>query len=129
MTALHDEFPAASYARTVTVLFPTSSGTTADHEVVPLAVPDPPVEVLHCTEETPTLSLAIPLKEIVADAVETIEKPGETIVTAGAKVSAPADVPVPVAGTPELPEFPPAATVVPPLPVPAPTGAPLAGAP
>jgi hypothetical protein len=38
----------------------------ADQEVVPLATPAPPVEVLHCTDVTPALSLEMPLIEVVA---------------------------------------------------------------
>ena len=57
----------------VTVLVPTSSGTVADHADVPEAVPELPVEVVHLTAETPTLSEAVPLMTREALAVETIE--------------------------------------------------------
>jgi hypothetical protein len=39
----------------------------ADQEVVPVALPVLPVEVLHSTDVTPTLSLATPLIEMVAE--------------------------------------------------------------
>src|SRR5690242_15418688 len=54
--------PAASLARMVTVLSPTSSGTSpVDQELVPAARPELPVEVLHRTSTTPILSFAVPL--------------------------------------------------------------------
>ena len=49
----------------VTTLSPTSTGIAADQEVVPVAVPAPPVEAVHFTEATPTLSAAVPLTETV----------------------------------------------------------------
>jgi hypothetical protein len=88
--------PAASYARTVTTLSPTNNGIVADHAVVPLAVPEPPVDVVQVTRETATLSAAVPLTEIVADDVETMVEPGLTILSVGGTVSAPLVVPVPV---------------------------------
>ena len=42
-------------------MFPTNRGIVADQEVVPVALPAPPVEVLHATDVTPTLSLETPL--------------------------------------------------------------------
>lgn len=75
------------------VLLPTRRGTSADHAIVPDAVPALPVEVVHCTEATPTLSLAFPLTVIVADVVDIIDEPGVTIVRMGAMESA-----VPVLG-------------------------------
>jgi hypothetical protein len=51
----------------VITLVPTSSGIVADQLVVPDAVPDPPVDALHFTAVTPTLSLAVPLNEMVAE--------------------------------------------------------------
>ena len=73
----------------MTVLFPISRGTEADQDVVPVAVPEAPVEVLHWTDMTPTLSLAVPLIEIVAEEADTIEEPGETICRVGGTVSVP----------------------------------------
>ncbi len=116
------------------VFVPTSKGTEADQEVVPPAVPEPPVDVAHPTDTTPTLSPAVPLIEIVAALVETIEEPGEIMLTVGGTVSValPApegDPPVPPVGCPELPALPvpvPEPAVLPGLP---PAGALLAGAP
>lgn len=127
MIARHAELPAASNALTVTVLLPTSSGTVADQDVVPLAVPAPPVDVVHCTDETPALSLAVPLTEILAEETETTEEPGETIVRVGGTVSEPEggaeplpvlEVPVPV--EPVLVEPVPAPVLVVPVPLPEP---------
>ena len=86
-TLRHDEFPAASKARTVTTLDPTSKGIDADQLAVPLAVPDRPVFVDQVTDVTPTLSLAVPLNAIAVDIVETEVAPGEAIVKVGAVVS------------------------------------------
>ena len=61
------EFPAESYARIVIALSPTNRGIDADHAVVPLAIPALPVDVVHFTEATATLSLDVPLIEIVAE--------------------------------------------------------------
>ena len=60
----------------------------ADHAVVPVAVPAPPVDVFHWMDATPTLSLALPLIAIVVAAVDVIDEPGVTIVSTGAMVSA-----------------------------------------
>jgi hypothetical protein len=90
--ARHAEFPAASYARTVITFVPTSRGTFADHDVVPAATPASSVEVLHLTEVTPTLSLAIPLIAIVEALVEMMVNPGDCICSDGAVVSPPAGV-------------------------------------
>ena len=65
-----------------------------------MAAPALPVEVVHCTDETPTLSLAVPLIEMVPVYALTIEEPGETIVTVGGTVSEPEAVPVPVVPVP-----------------------------
>jgi hypothetical protein len=70
--ALQLELPAASYARMMTVLVPTSSGTVADQAVVPEAMPELPVDTDHCTDATPTLSLAVPLTTSDACEVDTI---------------------------------------------------------
>ena len=53
VSARQEEFPALSYALMVIALSPTNSGIAADHEVVPLATPALPVEVVHFTELTP----------------------------------------------------------------------------
>ena len=71
----------------VTALVPTRSGTLADHLLVPAAVPEYPFEVVHCTDTTPTLSLAVPLTAIEAEDVATIVNPGETIFRDGGVVS------------------------------------------
>jgi len=55
--------------------------------VVPVAAPDPPVELLHVTLATPTLSLAVPLTTIEPADVEIVELAGETIVKDGGVVS------------------------------------------
>ena len=59
--------PAASYAVTVIALAPVAKLMLfAVHDVVPLAVPEPPVcGLLQVTLTTPTLSLAVPPKLIV----------------------------------------------------------------
>jgi hypothetical protein len=55
------ELLAASRAVTVMALLPGCNGTDADHEVVPDAVPLPPVAAFdQVTEVTPTLSEAVP---------------------------------------------------------------------
>ena len=88
-TLLHPEFPAASYARMVTTFEPTRSGIDADQLPVPLAVPACPMFVDHVTDVTPTLSVAVPVNEIVADEVETAVPPGAAIVNVGGVVSVP----------------------------------------
>ena len=60
---------------------------------VPLAVPVCPVLVAQVTEVTPTLSLDVPLKAIVAADVETEVPPGDAMVNVGAVVSVPEPVP------------------------------------
>ena len=71
----------------VIALLPTSSGTVADHLVVPEAVPEYPVELVHFTAATPTLSLAVPLIAMEAEEVDTIVNPGATILSDGGVVS------------------------------------------
>lgn len=88
-TLRHPEFPAASYARTVTTFDPTSSGIDADQVVVPLAVPDCPTFVDQVTDVTPTLSLDVPLNAIVGADVEIEVAPGDAIVNVGDVVSVP----------------------------------------
>lgn len=87
MTDRHPEFPAASYARTVTTVLPTSSGTSADQAVVPVASPESPFEVLHFTAVTPTLSLAVPETWMDGEDVEAIVEPGERMVSDGGVMS------------------------------------------
>jgi hypothetical protein len=58
-TLRHDLFPAASVARTVTVLDPSSTGIEVDHCEVPLSVPALP-RFVEVTLATPTLSVAVP---------------------------------------------------------------------
>jgi hypothetical protein len=58
------------------------------HDVAPDAVPLPPRLLTHVTCVTPTLSLAVPLSETVAAAVEYVAADvGLEIVTTGAAVS------------------------------------------
>jgi len=71
----------------VITVFPTNSGTAADHAVVPAAVPASPFEVDHLTAVTPTLSLAVPLIPSHAKDVETMLAPGEIMVREGGVVS------------------------------------------
>jgi hypothetical protein len=75
----------------VTVLFPTSRGTTADQLVVPLAIPDDPVFVDQVTFATAVLSEAVPVKTSEAEVVEIVVPPGEVIVIDGGVVSLPGD--------------------------------------
>jgi hypothetical protein len=67
----------------VIALVPTSSGTLADHLPVPEAVPEYPVELVHFTAATPTLSLAVPLTAMEAEDVATIVNAGETMLSDG----------------------------------------------
>ncbi len=59
--------------------------------LVPVAVPDPPVELDHVTCATPTLSCAVPLTTIELAEVATVVMAGERMVTEGGT----ADPPVP----------------------------------
>jgi hypothetical protein len=68
-------------------LVPTSRGTLADQDVVPAATPAPPVEVVHFTAVTATLSLAVPLMAMTDALVETMVNPGDLICSAGGVVS------------------------------------------
>src|SRR5271157_5465156 len=72
----------------VTTLLPTRSDTLADHFVVPEAVPESPVELVHFTVATATLSLAVPLIAMEAEEVATMVNAGETILSDGGVVSA-----------------------------------------
>ena len=57
--------------------------------VVPLAIPDAPVELVQVTFTTPVLSLAVPLTAIDVAEVETLVLAGDRIVKDGAVVSGP----------------------------------------
>lgn len=72
----------------MTTLSPVSRGICADQFVVPEAVPEPPVDVVHCTEATPTLSAAVPVTVSHAAEVLTMVEPGEPIRSEGGAVSA-----------------------------------------
>ena len=73
----------------MTTLVPVSSGTDALQDTVPVAVPAPPVEVVHFTLATPTLSALSPLSVIVGEVVDTMLNPGERICSVGGVVSWP----------------------------------------
>jgi hypothetical protein len=73
----------------VTTFDPTNKGMVQDQLAVPLAVPAPPVFVDQITCATPTLSLAVPLKTMLAALVEIDVAPGVAIVNVGAVVSVP----------------------------------------
>jgi hypothetical protein len=79
----------ASVAVMVTVFDPTSNGIDADQAVVPMAVPEDPVLVVQVILATPVLSEAVPEKVSVAEFVETVLPPGDTIVSEGGVVSLP----------------------------------------
>ena len=68
-------------AFTVMVFVPVIKPTAADHAVVPLAVPDPPVELFQVTDVVP--ADAVPLTVMLSADVETIVKPGDVICSAG----------------------------------------------
>ena len=87
VTDLQPVFPAKSLARTTMLLVPTSSGTSAVQLVVPVAVPDLPVEVVHVTLTTPMLSLAVPVSLMLAAEVSTLVAAGLVILMSGATVS------------------------------------------
>jgi hypothetical protein len=55
--------------------------------VVPEAVPEPPVEVVHCTDVTPRLSAAVPVTVSEAAEVLTMVEPGEVICSEGGVVT------------------------------------------
>lgn len=80
--------PAASLARIVIVFVPISKGIGGVFQVVvPVAMPEPPVELLHVTEATPTLSDAVPEKTMVAEEAATLVPDGDRIARLGAVVS------------------------------------------
>ena len=68
-------------------MVPTRRGTLADQAVVPAAIPDDPVELVHLTEVTATLSLALPAMAMDEAVVELMVNPGESIDSVGATVS------------------------------------------
>jgi hypothetical protein len=57
--------------------------------MVPEAVPEPPVDVVHCTEVTPRLSAAVPVTVSDAAEVLTMVEPGEVICSEGGVVLEP----------------------------------------
>jgi hypothetical protein len=59
----------------------------ADQDAVPAATPASPVEVVHLTAVTATLSLAVPLMAMAGALVETMVKPGDLISSEGAVAS------------------------------------------
>lgn len=67
---------------------PFTSGTVADHIVVPAAIPAPPVDVVQETSTTPTLSDAVPFTVIEEALVLTFVEDGLVIRSDGATVSA-----------------------------------------
>ena len=81
-------FPAASLARIVIRFDPTSSAICGVvHVVVPVAAPEPPVELLHVTHVTPVLSDAVPEKTIAAAVVNAFVVAGDVMVSVGGVVS------------------------------------------
>ena len=82
VTDRHAEAPAASNAFTIIMLVPSSRGMAAAvHEVVPVAVPELPVEFVQVTEVT--LAVAVPLMVMVASDVATMVMDGEVILSDG----------------------------------------------
>ena len=79
--------PAASRAVMVMVFAPLARAMLALQEVVPVAVPLPPTELVQLTCETPTLSEAVPEKAMGVLPVETGLVAGVEIATVGAVVS------------------------------------------
>src|ERR1022692_804590 len=65
------------------MLSPTSSGAVTLQLVVPDAWPDPPLELLHATDATPTLSLAIPLITMDPEYTDTVLAEGARMLSAG----------------------------------------------
>ena len=70
----------------------------ADQDAVPDATPEPPVELLHLTAVTATLSPATPLIAMVEAVVERIVNPGDLICKEGGVVSPAPDGGVGVGG-------------------------------
>jgi hypothetical protein len=83
-------FPAASLACIVIVVVPTYSEMAGVTQLsVPLAVPDPPVELDQVTNATLTLSCDVPLTTIALAEVEKLLTDGETMESDGGVVSGP----------------------------------------
>jgi hypothetical protein len=59
----------------------------ADQDAVPAATPEPPVELVHLTAVTATLSPAVPLMAIAGALVEVMVNPGDLICSVGGVVS------------------------------------------
>src|ERR1017187_2910109 len=59
----------------------------ADQDVVPAATPASPVELVHLTAVTATLSLAVPLMAMAGALVEMMVNPGGLICSVGGVVS------------------------------------------
>jgi hypothetical protein len=59
----------------------------ADQDVVPAATPASPVELVHLTAVTATLSLAVPLMAMADALVEVMVNPGDVICSVGGVVS------------------------------------------
>ena len=59
----------------------------ADHDDVPAATPAPPVELVHLTAVTATLSLAVPLITMADALVEMMVNPGDLICSVGGVMS------------------------------------------
>ena len=79
--------PAVSRSRTTTVFPQINNGTSAVQYVVPVAVPEFPVEVDQVTAVTPTLSVAVPVSLTLAELVRTLVLDGLVIFRAGATLS------------------------------------------
>jgi hypothetical protein len=84
----HEELPAASNALKVIVLVPTMRGMLLAVQVrVPTARPDVPVEFDQVTWVTPTLSMAVPRKLMVAALVAIVLAAGYVITSVGGVLS------------------------------------------
>jgi hypothetical protein len=83
-------FPVVSWAVTVMELLPVTRETEAVHELVPDALPEPPVVLLvQVTRATPTLSDAVPPRFMAGLDVEYVGlEVGEEMVIVGFMVSA-----------------------------------------
>ena len=89
-TALHVVAPAVSFARIVTVLVPTSIGTSAQvQSVVPEHFPELPALVLQLISATPISLRAEPFTVTTAREICVLELDGVTIVKAGGALTAP----------------------------------------
>ena len=72
------------------VLVPISRGIVEIAQLlVPVAVPDVPVELAHVTVATPAMSRAVPVTDIEEAAVESVVKEGETMAMLGGAVLVP----------------------------------------